>query len=110
MHEPSERRFSLALDLAEIFKPIFVDRAIFKLVNTREIQEKHFTNGLNFTHLNDAGRKVFVKDFEERLRTTIKHRSLERQVSYRRLIRLERYRLIKRLLCEESYEGFRIWW
>ncbi|MCS7014387.1 MAG: type I-B CRISPR-associated endonuclease Cas1b [Chloroherpetonaceae bacterium] len=47
LHEPSERRFSLALDLAEIFKPIFVDRAIFKLVNTREIQEKHFTNGLN---------------------------------------------------------------
>ncbi len=110
LHEPSERRFSLALDLAEIFKPIFVDRAIFKLVNTREIQEKHFTNGLNFTHLNDAGRKAFVKDFEERLRTTIKHRSLERQVSYRRLIRLECYRLAKHLLGEEQYEGFKIWW
>lgn len=110
LHEPSERRFSLALDLAEIFKPIFVDRIIFKLVNTRELQEKHFTNGLNFCHLNDAGRKVFVKEFEEKLRTTIKHRSLDRPVSYRRLIRLECYRLTKHLLKEEEYKGFKIWW
>lgn len=110
LHEPSERRFSLALDLAEIFKPIFVDRTIFKLVNTRELQEKHFTNGLNFCHLNDAGRKIFIKEFEEKLRTTIKHRSLERNVSYRRLIRLDCYRLTKHLLNEETYEGFRIWW
>jgi CRISPR-associated protein Cas1 len=110
LHEPSERRFSLALDLAEIFKPIFVDRIIFKLINTRELQEKHFTNGLNFCHLNDAGRKVFIKAFEEKMRTTIKHRSLDREVSYRRLIRLECYRLVKHLLGEEGYEGFRIWW
>jgi CRISPR-associated protein Cas1 len=110
LHEPSERRFSLALDLAEIFKPIFVDRTIFKLINTRELQEKHFTNGLNFCHLNDAGRKVFVKEFEEKLRTTIKHRSLDRTISYRRLIRLECYRLTKHLLDEETYEGFKIWW
>lgn len=33
LHEPSERRFSLSLDIADIFKPIIVDRTIFKLVN-----------------------------------------------------------------------------
>ncbi|MFB6089361.1 MAG: type I-B CRISPR-associated endonuclease Cas1b [Candidatus Aenigmatarchaeota archaeon] len=33
LHEPFERRFSLALDVAEIFKPILVDRVIFKLVS-----------------------------------------------------------------------------
>ncbi len=110
LHEPSERRFSLALDLAEIFKPIFVDRTIFKLINTRALQEKHFTQGLNFCHLNDSGRKIFVKEFEEKLRTTIKHRMLERDVSYRRLMRLECYRLTKHLLNEEIYEGFKIWW
>lgn len=110
LHEPSERRFSLALDLAEIFKPIFVDRIIFKLVNTKELQEKHFTNGLNFCHLNDAGRKVFVKAFEEKLRTTIQHRGLERAVSYRRLIRLECYRVVSHLIGESVYDGFQIWW
>jgi CRISPR-associated protein Cas1 len=53
---------------------------------------------------------VFIKAFEEKMRTTIKHRSLDREVSYRRLIRLECYRLVKHLLGEEGYEGFRIWW
>jgi CRISP-associated protein Cas1 len=110
LHEPSERRFSLALDIAEIFKPIFVDRVIFKLVNTRALQQKHFSTAMNFCHLNDAGRKIFVKEFEEKLRTTIKHRTLDRHVSYRRLVRLECYKLIKHLLGEKEYEGFKIWW
>ena len=43
LHEPSERRFSLSLDLADIFKPIIVDRTIFKLVNNNMISKKHFT-------------------------------------------------------------------
>ncbi len=110
LHEPSERRFSLALDLAEIFKPMFIDRMIFKLVNTKAIQAKHFTSALNFCHLNDAGRKIVVKEFEERMRTTIKHRGLGRNVSYRRLIRLECYKLIKHLIGEDSYHAFRSWW
>ncbi len=110
LHEPSERRFSLALDMAEIFKPMFIDRMIFKLVNTREIQAKHFTTALNFCHLNDAGRKIVVKEFEERMRTTFKHRGLDRNISYRRLIRLECYKLIKHLIGEDSYHGFRSWW
>lgn len=110
LHEPSERRFSLALDLAEVFKPMFIDRLIFKLVNTKEIQVKHFTKALNFCHLNDAGRKIVVKEFEERMRTTIKHRGLGREVSYRRLIRLECYKIIKHLIGEEPYHAFRSWW
>lgn len=43
LHEPSERRFSLSLDLADIFKPIIVDRTIFKVVNNNMINKKHFT-------------------------------------------------------------------
>jgi CRISPR-associated protein Cas1 len=31
LHEPSQRRFSLALDLSEIFKPLIVDRVIFRV-------------------------------------------------------------------------------
>lgn len=30
LHQPGERRYSLALDLAEIFKPIIVDRVILR--------------------------------------------------------------------------------
>ena len=33
LHEPGSRRFSLSLDIAEIFKPIIGDRLIFSLLN-----------------------------------------------------------------------------
>jgi len=35
LHEPSERRFSLCLDISEVFKPIIADRVIFKLINKK---------------------------------------------------------------------------
>ena len=33
LHEPSEKRFSLSLDVSEIFKPLLVDRTLFSLLN-----------------------------------------------------------------------------
>ena len=110
MHEPFERRFSLALDISEIFKPLLADRVIFKLINKRIIEEKHFIKELNYTLLNDEGRRLFLECYEEKLKTTIKHRALQRNVSYQKLIRLECYKLIKHLLGFKEYEPFVIWW
>jgi len=110
LHEPGERRFSLSLDLAEIFKPILADRAIFKLLNAKMLSEKHFDQQLNSCYLKENGRKIFVKEFEERLKTTIQHRKLKRRVSYRHLIRLECYKLIKHLVEKKKYRAFRAWW
>ena len=110
LHSPGERRFSLSLDLAEIFKPILVDRVIFKMINKKEIQEKHFDRKLNRCLMNDAGKKIFIASFEERLNETIQHRSLKRNVSYKHLIRLECYKLIKHLLEMEEYKPFKIYW
>ena len=103
LHTPGERRFSLALDLAEIFKPILVDRLIFRLLNRKELQAKHFDSAVNRVLLKENGRKIFVKAFEERMNETVKHRSLKRSVSYRHLIKLECYKLSKHLLGMETY-------
>ena len=110
LHEPGARRYSLALDLAEIFKPILCDRLIFKLVNNGELQPKHFDENLNFCYLQDSGRKIVLPQWDERLKKTIEHRNLNRSVSYRRLVRLECYKLQKHLLGIEDYEPFKIWW
>jgi len=111
LHEPGARRYSLALDLAEIFKPILVDRTIFTLVNKREIQAKHFDNALNGCFLNNTGKQVFLKALEERLKETIQHRTLNKKVSYKYLIRLECYKLVKYILAmEPAYKPFKIWW
>lgn len=110
LHTPGERRYSLALDLAEIFKPLLVDRTIFKVLNKREIQPKDFDKKLNYVHLKDAGRKKFIQSFEDRLNETIHHRKLKRSVSYKHLIRLECYKLVKHIMKMEAYEPFKIWW
>ncbi len=110
LHEPGERRFSLSLDLSEVFKPIIVDRTIFNLINNRIIKPSDFLKEMNLCYLNDDGRRTFVREYEGKLRTTVMHKTLKRSVSYGRLIRLECYKLIKHLLGEASYSGFRVWW
>jgi CRISPR-associated protein Cas1 len=110
LHTPGERRFSLALDLAEIFKPLLVDRVIFKVLNKREIQADDFEQRLNSVILKEKAKKTFVTSFEERLTETIQHRNLKRNVSYKHLIKLECYKLSKHLLGIEEYKPFKMWW
>ncbi|MCF2679638.1 type I-B CRISPR-associated endonuclease Cas1 [Faecalicatena contorta] len=110
LHEPGVRRYSLSLDLSEVFKPLIGDRLIFSLLNRNQITEKSFTKELNFLHLNKEASRLIVTEFEKRMKTTIMHKELGKQVSYQYLIRLEAYKLIKHLIGEKEYEGFRIWW
>lgn len=111
LHEPGSRRFSLSLDLAEIFKPLLMDNLIFTLINKKMIRLEHFEYvEENVCFLNDTGRKIFITEFEKRMRTTIKHRKLNRQTSYRFLIRLECYKIIKHLINDEDYRALKAWW
>jgi CRISPR-associated protein Cas1 len=110
LHEPGFRRYSLALDIAEIFKPVIVDKAIFKVLNKREIQSKHFDMKLNRCVLNESGEKIFVQSIEERLQETFQHRSLHRNVSYKHLIKLECYKLSKHVMEIEEYKPFKMYW
>lgn len=110
LHEPGFRRYSLALDISEIFKPILVDRIIFKLLNRKEIQENDFVHELNGCYLKESGRKVFVRAFEDRLQETIEHRDLKKKVSYKHLVKLECYKIVKHLLDIREYKPFKIWW
>ena len=110
LHEPSRKRFSLCLDLSEIFKPLLVDPIIFSLVNNRRISEVNFDFTDSAVFLNGEGRKRFLAAFDEKMKTTIMHRKLKRKVSYRYLIRLEAYKLIKHFLGDEVYKPFKAWW
>jgi len=110
LHTPGERRYSLALDIAEIFKPLLVDRVIFKVLNKKEIRKEDFDNKMNGIRLKDKARKTFIESFESRLNETIQHRILNRSVSYKYLIRLECYKLIKHIMKMEDYKPFKIWW
>ena len=110
LHEPGIRRYSLCLDISEVFKPLIGDRLIFSLLNRKQITEKSFIKELNYLHLKKDASKLIVSEFEKKMKQTIMHKELGRQVSYQYLIRLEAYKLIKHLIGEKEYEGFRIWW
>ena len=110
LHSPGERRYSLALDIAEIFKPVLVDRVIFKVLNKKMIKLNDFDPQLARIILKDNARKVFISAFEDRLQETIMHRTLNKHVSYKHLIKLECYKLQKEILKIEEYKPFKIWW
>lgn len=107
LHESSDARFSLSLDLSEVFKPILVFKTIFELINLRKINaKKHFSKKLNYCLLNETGRKIFVESFENRINELFLHSKLKRKISYKTAIKFEGYKLIK-FICEGvSFEPF----
>lgn len=107
LHEPSEGRFSLSLDISEVFKPIIVFRTIFDLVNNKRIQvNKHFEKKLNYCILNENARNIFITAFEERLERVFLHPKLKRKISYKTAIKLDCYKLIKCILENETFKPF----
>lgn len=110
LHEPSTKRFSLSLDISEIFKPLITDSIIFNMINKNIISRNDFDMDSGICYLNEIGRKKFIVEYEKKLDTTIKHRGLNRKVSYKSLIRLECYKIIKMLIENEPYKPLKAWW
>jgi len=110
LHATNFRRFTLNLDVSEIFKPIIVDRVIFTLLGRNIIKADDFEKTTDGLLMKEKAKKAFIQEFENKLRTTIKHRTLGRNVSYRRLIRMELYKLQKHLIGEEKYDAFVARW
>ncbi|WP_427338326.1 type I-B CRISPR-associated endonuclease Cas1b [Caloranaerobacter sp. DY30410] len=106
LHATNFKHFTLNLDIAEIFKPIIIDRLIFTLVSKKMITKNDFEEDMGGILLKDKGKKVFVEEFDKRLKTTINHRQLGRKVSYRRLVRMELYKLEKHLIGESEFEPY----
>ncbi len=110
LHATNFRRFTLNLDIAEIFKPIIVDRTIFTLIGRNQLTEADFESEMGGILLKESGRKTFVTEMDRKLSTTLMHQSSGRNVSYRRLLRLELYKLQKCLMGEESYIPYQAKW
>ncbi len=107
LHEPSERSFSLALDLADIFKPVIVDRIVFTLVNNRMIKDTDFTNTGEGFYLNDYGRKLFVEQYRDKIETVIKVPEHNKYMSYQSIIQTEAYKILNHIKGNNIYKSFR---
>jgi CRISPR-associated protein Cas1 len=110
LHATNFRRFSLNLDVAEIFKPIMVDRLIFSMINKKMLTKKDFDKNIGKILLSEEGRKKIIAELDNRMKTTVNHRHLGKSVSYRRLIRLELYKIQKHIMGEKEYEPYQSLW
>lgn len=106
LHSTNQRRFTLNLDVAEIFKPIIVDRMIISLIKRKMLKKEHFDARLKGILLKDSGKKIFLKEWDSRMQSTVEHKKLKRQVSYQRLLRLELYKLEKHFIEGKEYKPY----
>ncbi|MEO0238270.1 MAG: type I-B CRISPR-associated endonuclease Cas1b [candidate division WOR-3 bacterium] len=108
LHEPGERRYSLSLDIADIFKPIVVDRIIFYILNKNMVDDSHFESEQEICFLNDKGKRIVLKEYDKRLGQTIYYKKMEKYISYRMLIRTECYKILKHIIGLEKYIPFKM--
>lgn len=109
LHATNYRKFSLNLDVAEMFKPIIVDRVIFTIINKKMLSPSCFMEELGGVYLNEMGRKIFVEQYEDKLKQIINYDKGIR-ATYQRIIRIELYKLEKHLIGEKEYEPFVARW
>ncbi len=107
LHSPREGRFSLSLDLCEVFKPVIVFKTIFETVNNKKLQvSKHFDKNVNYALLNESGKKIFIESFENRINESFMHPKLKRKTTYKSAIRYDAYKLIKYLVEDREFRPF----
>ena len=102
VHAPTQARSSLALDLAEIFKPVVIDRLIFRWVNRGIIADALFQEEDGVCLLSRSGRDEFVEDFRREMDST----PVNTLVGYHAVILREAYRLEAHVLEMEEYQPF----
>lgn len=107
VHSTSNRSETLNLDIAEIFKPIIVDRAIFTLIHKRELSKnEHFeTNEDGAVLLNKIGKKIFIKELEMKLYQKVKIDGVSR--TYDAIIRNEIQKIVHTVRNDEKYKPYK---
>jgi len=106
LHATNTRKNSLNLDIAEIFKPLLVDRVILSLVNKGEIVPTHFETHENGTvYLTTEGKRIFLSAFYEKLDAVITVG--DKKMSYDSIVKEEIRKLIRHFRTNDKYKGFR---
>lgn len=86
LHRNRYGRPSLALDLAEEFRPLIADSTVLGLISNREISWTDFRISKVGVELTQGGRRTVLGAYERRLSTEIKHPMFGYKISYRRCI------------------------
>ncbi len=107
IHNSQTRPESLNLDIADLFKPVLVDRTIFTLVNKKMISavrdfRQEEDGGV---YLNDNGKRIFLAEYEKKLQQKIDVRG--QQKTYDMLIHDEVKKLERFFRKKQPYKPYK---
>ena len=103
-HKPRYGRASLALDLAEEFRPLIADSTVLMLINNGELKESSFISRAGSMALTQSGRRAVLAAFERRMESLLKHPIFGYRISYRRTLEVQTRLLARTVLGElETY-------
>ncbi len=102
-HTPRYGRPSLALDLAEEFRPLIADSTTLMVFNNGEVNASSFIQRAGAVAMTDAARKSVIKAFERRMDQEITHPIFGYKISYRRVLEVQG-RLLARHIAGELPE------
>ena len=102
-HRSRYGRPSLALDLAEEFRPLIADSVVISLLNNGEITATDFIRRAGAVSLTPDDRRTVLRAYERRLDTEVRHPVFGYQISYRRVLDVQA-RLLAGVLVGELPE------
>ena len=106
-HQPRYGRPSLALDLAEEYRPLIADSVMLTAFNNGELSSDRFLERAGAVTLTGPGRAAVIAAFERRMTTEVTHPIFGYKISYRRLLEVQSRLLARTLLGEiDQYPAF----
>ncbi len=102
VHAPTQARASLALDIAEIFKPVVADKVIFTLINKQMLDDGEFEENDGVCLLSEKGKRVVVDALREKLDLE----QIGELRGYRALMLREAFKLQAHVLGLSEYEPY----
>jgi CRISPR-associated protein Cas1 len=108
--DTDRRRNTLALDIAEPFKPLLAERLLRRAAAQKTLTPADFESGVGQASLSTQGRKKVAEMIRAELAESVHHRTLRRKVTYEELIHLEALKIVRLCLEDVPYKPFRPWW
>lgn len=99
VHSLTKCSESLQFDLADILKPVLIDRLVLSLCRHKSLKKEYFDYKSDRCYLNKKGAKFFIEKYENYLLKTIKINN--RYYSYRNLISREVH-LLSNYIAKET--------
>ncbi|MEA3349686.1 MAG: type I-D CRISPR-associated endonuclease Cas1d [Chloroflexota bacterium] len=109
LHSSQYSKPSLALDLMEEFRGPVIDSVVLTVVNNKIITSADFQTEMGSCRIEDDPRRTYLRKYEARLNTEIKHPIFGYKATYRRCIELQARLLAKTINGEiDAYPPFKI--